>query len=72
MLHLSQRDFFQTRLAIAQRGTPHARHGVQILLALVIPSIDALATDHHGRADLLMVGKVGLAMDVISDVAGVQ
>ncbi|MNN37709.1 hypothetical protein D3C81_1516680 [compost metagenome] len=71
LLHLPQRGFFQARLAITQRGTPHARHGVQILLALVIPGVDALTTDHHGRTDLFVVGQVGLAVDVKSDVAGV-
>ncbi|MNR17697.1 hypothetical protein D3C85_1343760 [compost metagenome] len=72
LLHLFQCGGFQTCFAVTQRGTPHAGHGIQILLALVIPRVDALATDHHGRTDLLMVRQMGLTVDVISDVAGVQ
>ena len=70
LLHLARRCAHQAVLAEADGDAPKAREAFDILLALVVIDIDALAALDDRRADLLMATGIGRRVEIIGDVAG--
>ena len=52
----------------AERRAPEARHGLDVILAALVPHMDAMSLDHDQRALALMLAQIGVGVEVVGDI----
>ncbi|MEJ1967180.1 MAG: hypothetical protein WDN03_00875 [Rhizomicrobium sp.] len=65
LAHLLRRDLGQLVLAPAQRGAPQPRHRLDIVLAVLVVDVAALAAVDHHRAGLAEFHQVGVGCSTL-------